>query len=106
MSDDIYLLFLILDEHLLVVEYAEGGSLRNYLKENFCSLNWQEKCELALQLSSAIEYLHKREIAHKDLHSSSILIHQNSIRLADSGLSKRIKDNSRNSLNLFHNSLY
>ncbi|CAB4388289.1 unnamed protein product [Rhizophagus irregularis] len=53
------------DEYLLVVEYAEG------------------------------EYLHERGIVHKDLHSSSILVQQNSIRLADSGLSKRIKDSSR-----------
>ncbi|PKK57832.1 kinase-like protein, partial [Rhizophagus irregularis] len=66
-----------------------------YLKVNFPSLNWRDKYELAFQLSSAIEYLHERGIVHKDLHSSSILVQQNSIRLADSGLSKRIKDSSR-----------
>ncbi|RGB40275.1 hypothetical protein C1646_663991 [Rhizophagus diaphanus] len=86
------------DEHLLVVEYAEGGSLNNYLKTNFPSLNWMDKYRLALQLSSAMEHLHERGIVHKGLHSRSILIQQNSIRLADSGLSKRIKDVNQISL--------
>jgi serine/threonine protein kinase len=91
---------LILDKYLLIVEYAEGGSLNNYLKTNFPSLNWRDKYKLALQLSSAIEYLHERGIVHKGLHSRSVLIQQNSIRLADSGLSRRIKDVCQISLNL------
>src|SRR5438874_43465 len=74
------------------MEYAEGGTLRNYLKENFSSLNWQDKYGLAFQLSSAVQFLHEKGIVHKDLHSSNIFIQQNSIKLADSGLSKRIKD--------------
>ncbi|CAB4488115.1 unnamed protein product [Rhizophagus irregularis] len=90
-----------LGEYLLITEYAEGDTLRNYLKENFPSLNWLDKYRLALQLSNAIRYLHEREMVHKDLHSNSILIQQNSIRLADSGLSRRIKDVSRTSINSF-----
>src|SRR5436190_22281337 len=46
-------------EYLLVMEYAEGGTLRNYLEENFPTLNWQDKYKLSLQLSSAVEYLHE-----------------------------------------------
>jgi len=36
------------------------------LKENVFSLNWEDKFRLALQLSSAVEYLHERGITHKD----------------------------------------
>ncbi|CAB5388590.1 unnamed protein product [Rhizophagus irregularis] len=83
------------DKYSLVVEYAERGTLRNYLEKTFLSLNWINKYELAIQLSVAVEFLHERGIVHKDLHSRSILVHQNSIRLADSGLSKRINNSSQ-----------
>jgi serine/threonine protein kinase len=75
--------------------YAEGGSLRHYLKESFPSLNWHDKYRLALQLSSAIKYLHENEIVHKDLHSNNIFIQKNSIKLADFGLGKRIKNTNQ-----------
>ena len=38
-------------KHLLVMEYADGGSLRNYLKKNFKELTWENKYKLAFQLA-------------------------------------------------------
>ena len=49
------------------MEYADGGSLRNYLRENFSRLTWDDKFNLALQLSYAVSCLHDEKIVHCDL---------------------------------------
>jgi serine/threonine protein kinase len=52
---------------MLVMEYADGGSLRNYLKKNFSKLTWDDKLNMAYQLAYAISCLHDEEIIHRDL---------------------------------------
>ena len=39
-----------MNKYLLVIEYADSGSLNSYLKENFDKLEWNDKFRLALQL--------------------------------------------------------
>ncbi len=65
-----------------MLEYANGGTLRNYLKEKFQNLQWEDKYRLAFQLSSAVKCLYHGGVIHRDLHSENILIHQDSIKLA------------------------
>jgi serine/threonine protein kinase len=55
------------NNYLLVMEYADGGSLHSYLKENFNKLEWYDKYRLALQLASAVACIHNEGIIHCDL---------------------------------------
>ncbi len=54
-------------KYTLVLEYADSGTLNAYLNEHFGELDWNDKCQLALQLSSAVECLHDCDIIHHDL---------------------------------------
>ena len=56
-----------MNKYSLVLEYADSGTLKNYLEEHFNELKWDDKFRLALQMASAILCLHKRDIIHRDL---------------------------------------
>ncbi len=53
--------------YLLVMEYADSGTLQSYLKENFKHLTWNDKYNLARQLTGAVLCLHDERIVHRDL---------------------------------------
>ncbi|UZO14381.1 uncharacterized protein OCT59_005840 [Rhizophagus irregularis] len=85
----------------LVMEYADNGTLRNYSKEHFDSLNWDNKLNIALQLARAVSSLHEKEIVHHNLHSNNELVHQGIIKLTDFGLSKKIEESTNLQSNFF-----
>ena len=49
----------------MVLEYADSGTLETYVKNS--ELDWNDKLNLALQLSEAILCLHELGIVHCDL---------------------------------------
>jgi serine/threonine protein kinase len=56
-----------LNKYMFVMEYADGGTLRDYLKKNFDILTWNDSLNLALQLACAVSRLHDEGIVHLDL---------------------------------------
>uniref|UniRef100_U9SYJ2 Protein kinase domain-containing protein n=1 Tax=Rhizophagus irregularis (strain DAOM 181602 / DAOM 197198 / MUCL 43194) TaxID=747089 RepID=U9SYJ2_RHIID len=66
-------------DYLLVMEYADSGPLKNYLKKNFDNLTWNDKYNLAYQLACGVSCLHNEGIVHRDLHSGNVLVNQNTI---------------------------
>ncbi|CAI2168984.1 135_t:CDS:2 [Funneliformis geosporum] len=82
------------DRYIMVLQYANQGTLRHYLQNNFASLNWVNKIEMAFDLACGLLCLHTRDIVHRDLHAKNILVHKNVLMISDFGLSKRLNSDS------------
>jgi serine/threonine protein kinase len=63
------------------MQYADGGDLENYLKNNFESLTWNDKKRLAFQIADGLNYLHYENILHRDLVSINSIILEINIKL-------------------------
>uniref|UniRef100_A0A158P9M2 Protein kinase domain-containing protein n=1 Tax=Angiostrongylus cantonensis TaxID=6313 RepID=A0A158P9M2_ANGCA len=72
---------------ILVMEYASGGELYDYVS-HFGSLPESEARRIFRQITSAVLYCHKHQVAHRDLKLENILLDQdNNAKIADFGLS-------------------
>ena len=57
----------------MVMKYADQGSLHDYLLKNVGKLSWTKKLTLAYEIAEALDYIHDKEVIHRDLHSGNIL---------------------------------
>jgi serine/threonine protein kinase len=57
------------NNYCIVMEYADSGDLRAYLAKNFSLLDWDQKHQLAFDITNGIHYLHEENIIHRDLVS-------------------------------------
>ncbi|CAB5213937.1 unnamed protein product [Rhizophagus irregularis] len=99
-----------LGEYMLVMQYASGGDLHNWLQESFAKIKWnKDKLIIIWQISEGLETIHKADYIHRDFHSGNILydlIHNNSIKerfkerhqwlIGDLGLSQPANSTSSN----------
>ncbi|CAG8667195.1 23673_t:CDS:2, partial [Gigaspora rosea] len=46
------------DQYYLIIEFADGGDLRGYLTRNKNNIQWEEKLNLAIQITEGIAYIH------------------------------------------------
>ena len=53
----------------MVFDYADNGSLREYLSTPAIKLYWSDNCLLSLDIVKGLKYIHRIGILHKDLVS-------------------------------------
>ncbi|XP_031480624.1 calcium/calmodulin-regulated receptor-like kinase 2 [Nymphaea colorata] len=87
-------------QHMLIYEFMSNGSLASCLyDEGPCNLGWDDRLQIALDVSHGIEYLHEGAVppvVHRDLKSANILLDQSMrAKVADFGLSKEEAFNPR-----------
>ncbi|RIB29563.1 hypothetical protein C2G38_2238823 [Gigaspora rosea] len=51
----------------MVLQYANEGNLREYLKTNFIKSQWTDKLRIAKEIAFGLSFLHNYDINHRDL---------------------------------------
>ncbi|KAF2270425.1 kinase-like protein [Lojkania enalia] len=77
----------------IIMEYVRYGDLQGYLNQNGIMKEPEAKL-MAQQILSALGYLHRRKITHRDIKPDNILIADMDplmVKLSDFGLSKVVK---------------
>ncbi|WVZ08634.1 hypothetical protein V8G54_021980 [Vigna mungo] len=86
---------------MLVYEFMSNGSLENLLYDEEKELSWDERLQIAVDISHGVEYLHEGavpHVVHRDLKSANILLdHSMRAKVSDFGLSKEEIFDGRNS---------
>ena len=84
---------------MIVMQYANNGSLLSYLDQNINKLTWKDKIRHLKDIAYYLEYIHSAGLVHCDLHGGNIVIHNNKREIksyiCDLGLSRLV--NSRES---------
>ncbi|GET02622.1 kinase-like domain-containing protein [Rhizophagus clarus] len=88
--------------YTMVLDYAEGGSLRSYLNEKHSELNWNEKICCLQNAIFGLEFIHEKELIHRDLHIGNILKLKYKTVITDMGLCKpanyNASENAKNTI--------
>ena len=79
------------DKEYIVMEYAEGITLKEYLQNNKLSLN--AVLEIGVRLADALQHAHSRNIVHCDIKPQNILVDKYlNPKITDFGIAKMVSN--------------
>src|SRR5205085_5955040 len=84
-------------EYMIVMQYANNGSLLSYLDQNVNKLTWNMKLEYLKQIADYLWSIHGAGLVHCDLHSGNIVLDDDMLLICDLGLSQSVNSRQQNS---------
>lgn len=76
----------------IFLEYVPGGSVAALLS-NYGAFEEALVSKFVRQILTGLEYLHEREIIHRDIKGANILVdNKGGIKISDFGISKKVED--------------
>ncbi|RHZ76506.1 hypothetical protein Glove_196g30 [Diversispora epigaea] len=80
--------------YMMVMKYAEYGSLREHLNNTFEELTWGKKYGILLSIVSGLTNIHEMGLMHKDFHPGNIVNRTLTLSyITDFGLCKPVSEN-------------
>jgi len=78
---------------IIVMEYCPEGDLKEKIEVDFCSFTEEWVRTVFAQLLQAVQYLHSKNVIHRDLKSQNVFLAQDGrVRLGDFGLCKHTRN--------------
>src|SRR5438128_6278247 len=65
------------NEYMIVMQYANNGSLLSYLDQNINKLTWKMKLQYFRDIVSRLLEIHSYQLIHCDLHGGNIVLNDN-----------------------------
>ena len=86
-------------DYIMVLQYADGGNLNNWLTKNYKYFSWTNKLDVLRYIIDGLIKIHQRRIVHRDFHTGNILleykyigVNANYAYISDMGLSGKVNN--------------
>ncbi|WP_052350408.1 serine/threonine-protein kinase [Paenibacillus gorillae] len=82
---------------VIIMDYIQGETVKRRFERNGQRLPFSEVLDIAIQLGSALSYLHRQtpQIIHRDLKPTNVMLEENGhVRLIDFGIARQFKNGS------------
>jgi len=86
----------------IVMEYCTGGDLKEKIDMDFFNFTEDWVLNIFSQLIQAVQFLHSKNVIHRDLKSQNVLLGPDGVRLADFGLCRHTRTASIGAATLSH----